>query len=236
MSLLSPLLFYNRMFCIARKQMRKCHELFSKDEGSREKLGNSPQKIGQDITQYLLKCSLMYIANYIFSFYTWKAYKRNYKPCLLSTYSTSKQWLTRPAGFLWGNKHVFPLPVSIAVLAGGAERGGRACRGGVSCCRGGSLPLGELGGYPERCWEGIRWSPADWWSSTQMWTNIQKPCPGSDAEGKIKEPVQMSCEGQGIFFSQSLSYLDMKETGQCRNLRKPLDWFLILPEVDCFFF
>lgn len=98
----------------------------------------------------------------------------------------SKQLLTLPAqmGFLWGNKCVFPLLVSLAVLAGGAEWGGGACRGGVSCCRGSSSPLGKLGGCSERCWEGTGWRLADWWSCTQMWTSVQKPCPGPDPEGK----------------------------------------------------
>lgn len=39
---------------------------------------------------------------------------------------------------------MLPLPVSKAVLAGGAEWGSGACRSGVSCCRGGSSSVAAL--------------------------------------------------------------------------------------------
>lgn len=153
--------------------------------------------------------SLAQIDNNYSIFFVWKTHKGNYKTVLVSTYFISKQWLTLPAqwGFLWGHKRVLPLPFSIAVLAGGAERGGGACRGGVSCCRGGSSPLGELGGCSERWWEGTRWRPADWWSCTQMWTSIQKPCPGPDPEGmKHKKMFIGHVRSTGSAFSELVSF------------------------------
>lgn len=76
------------------------------------------------------------------------------------------------------------LCVSLAVIAGGVEWGGGARRGGVSCRWGSSPPLGQLGGCSESCWEGTWCRPVDWWSCTQVWTSIQKPCTVQNPEGR----------------------------------------------------
>ena len=127
---------------------------------------------------------------------------------------------------------------SLAVLAGGAEWGSGARRGGVSCCRGSGSPLGKLGGCPERCWEGTGWRLADWWSCTQMWTSIQKPCPGPDPEGERfkqkhthkKHMYVVHARGTGESFLNC--YFEKTQTEQCRAPETALPRFHFLSERE----
>lgn len=138
--------------------------------------------------------------------------KKTSKEVLPSHFSPQKrQWITLPApwGFLWGNTSQFPLPVSTADPAGGAEGGRGACRDGVSCGRGGSSPLGQLGCCFEKCWEGTGRRLADWRPRTQKWTSIPKPCPGPDPEGTSSRLKLGSWE---ILQSQGLYFLGSSET------------------------